>query len=228
MKILLFDIDGTLITAGKAASRAFNTAFRSLFGIDRASAGVNKYGATDPVIIHQTAKNTLNRALSRSEYEALCDAYISELTQELTRETEYRVLPGVAKLCQTLSVIPDLALGLETGNLKTSGMLKLKRGGLAGYFKFGGFGSDCPDRSEIVGIAINRAKKKYLVDHVSKKDIFVIGDAPQDIQAGKKQGVVTIGVSTGLKGTALGTENPDHLLKDLSDTGKFLELIGIK
>ena len=228
MKILLFDIDGTLINAGKAASRAFNTAFRSLFGKDRASAGVNKYGATDPTIIHDTARVSLNRSLSNDEYDNLCQKYISLLSKELDAEKNYRVLPGVEALCKNLSSNPNVALGLETGNLKESGMLKLKRGGIDHYFEFGGFGSDNPDRAEIVRIGIEQARIKYKLDHVSKEDVFVIGDAPQDIQAGQQVGVNTIGVATGLKGKELITENPTHLLKDLSDTRNFLELINLQ
>lgn len=228
MKILLFDIDGTLITAGKSASRAFNNAFRTLFGVDRASEGINKYGATDPMIIHRTAQISLNRSLSEHEYKNLCKKYISELSKELEDEPDYQIMPGVEELCEVLSSNPNVALGLETGNLKASGMLKLKRGRIDHYFEFGGFGSDSPDRAEIVRVGIEEAQKQYNLDQVSKKDIFVIGDAPQDIQAGQRQGVNTIGVATGLKGTELISENPTHLLDDLSNTRKFLELINIK
>lgn len=118
-------------------------------------------------------------------------------------------------------------LGLETGNLEPAAYMKLKPGGIDGYFNVGGFGSDSDDRIELVRIAIARARRgrEWLIPD---ETIFLIGDSPYDIAAGRELGINTLAVCTGHDGPeALLAESPSCLLPDLSDTGYFLRCIGL-
>ncbi len=118
----------------------------------------------------------------------------------------------------------EVLLGLQTGNWEQAVSVKLKKSNLYDYFQFGGFGSDGGERSEIVRVAISRA----MTSPVSPKDIVVIGDSPQDIRAGKINGLTTIGVATGIYNSEqLSAEDPTYVMEDFSDTNKVLSSIGL-
>jgi phosphoglycolate phosphatase-like HAD superfamily hydrolase len=133
-------------------------------------------------------------------------------------------MPGVKELLDTLSECEDVVMGLETGNLEPAAYLKLKRGGIDGYFSFGGFGSDAANRTELVRTAIKRGLATH--SEIPDEDIYVIGDSPHDITAGKNLGINTIAVGTGLvaREKILATQ-PTYFLKDLSDVAAFLRYI---
>ena len=121
----------------------------------------------------------------------------------------------------------QVVLGLETGNLEPAAYMKLQRGGIDGYFSFGGFGSDSEERAEFIRTAITRARN---IDHdfIPDENIYVIGDSPHDIAAGRSAGVKTIAVATGSAGReTLMAQSPTHFLPDLRDTTVFLRCIGL-
>jgi phosphoglycolate phosphatase-like HAD superfamily hydrolase len=224
-KLVLLDIDGTLIRDGGAAVRAFDRAFSDLFGVPEASAAVDKHGRTDMEICRDTARRALNRDLLPEEIEALQARYLARLPEALADCKHYRVLPGVADLCAELARDDRVLLGLQTGNLESAAWAKLRRGGLAGFFTFGGFGSDSADRAALVRIAIERGRRIGPIDDAA---VFVVGDAPGDILAGRRNRARTVAVGTGLTGLdALRPFAPDHLLPDLRDTARFKRLIGL-
>ena len=116
-------------------------------------------------------------------------------------------------------------MGLQTGNLEPAAWTKLQRGNLADYFTFGGFGSDSPDRSVLVRMAIERGRALADIDAAA---IFVVGDAPGDILAGRDNQARTVAVGTGLTGLdALRPLQPDYLLPDLHDRDRFKSLLGL-
>jgi len=224
-KLVLFDIDGTLIRDGGAAVSAFDQAFRDLFGVPAASASVDKHGRTDLEICRDAARHALDRDLRPEEIEILQERYLDRLPAALAANKTFRVLPGAAALCAELARDAGVLLGLQTGNLEPAAWAKLRRGHLADYFTFGAFGSDSPDRSVLVKIAIDRGRTLAPVDEDA---IFVVGDAPGDILAGRRNRVRTVAVGTGLTGLdALRPLQPDYLLPDLSDIGRFKRLIGL-
>ena len=223
--LVLFDIDGTLIRDGGAAAEAFDQAFRDLFGVTAASAPVDKHGRTDLAICQDTAHYALGRDLRLEEMDALQVRYLDCLPAALAASEAFQVLPGVAALCDELARDERVLMGLQTGNLEPAAWAKLRRGTLAGYFAFGGFGSDSPDRSVLVRMAIDRGNALADIDAAA---VFVVGDAPGDILAGRANQARTVAVGTGLTGLdGLRPLQPDFLLPDLRDTGRFKHLLGL-
>jgi phosphoglycolate phosphatase-like HAD superfamily hydrolase len=116
-------------------------------------------------------------------------------------------------------------IGLQTGNLEPAAWAKLRQGGLSEYFSFGGFGSDSPERDVLVQIAIARGRSLTDIDGNA---VFVVGDAPGDILAGRHNRARTVAVGTGLTGLeALRPLQPDYLLPDLSDIDRFKALLSL-
>jgi phosphoglycolate phosphatase len=226
--LLLFDIDGTLLRAGDTAREAFDVAFLDVFGVENAMRDARlTTGRTDPEIFQDVSLSVLGRRLLDEEYERLADRYIAFLSRELGRSNSFRLMPGVEQLVTLLSARPDVILGLETGNLKDAAKLKLERGGIEQFFTVGGFGSDSTDRAEIVRIAIERARNLHMAD-IPRENIFIIGDAPQDIIAGRQLGISTLAVCTGRTDRdALMDEGPSRILPDLSDIQAFMQYVGL-
>ncbi len=221
MKILLFDIDGTLILSGGAGDRSLTRAFKKLYGIDGAMKGIKPAGKTDPAIVREIFERKLGMTPSEEQIQEILQWYVRFLVEEVASSAGYRVLPGVAELLERLSERDDFLLGLATGNIENGARIKLSRGDLWRFFKFGGFASDSEERSEIVRKAVKRGLE---VSEDAPELIAVIGDTPRDIKAAHDAGVFAIGVATGPYST-------DELLKhgaelaftDLSDSDAFME-----
>ena len=227
MKLLLFDIDSTLLRVDDATRVAMSGAFRDIYGVKDATAGVSFSGRTDPEILQESSLSALGRLLQDEELQRLIEQYVSLLSGELERSDLFRLMPGVEKLLTGLSAWSDVVLGIETGNVEAGARLKLKRGGIERFFSVGGYGSDSTDRTEIVRFAIERAQKLNH-DDIPRESIFVIGDAPQDIIAGRNLGINTMAVCTGRadKNTLL-AESPSCILQDLSDIQAFIQHVGL-
>lgn len=200
MKVLLFDVDQTLISTGGAGLRALDRACQRLLGIEKAMDGIKPHGKTDPAIVREIlsvrlGSNAAELGLS-GRLESILESYIFFLREEVKTSTTYRVLPGIFPLLEELSLRRDVALGLATGNIESGARIKLHRGGLNRYFAFGGFGSDSENRTELVRKAAEKAAAKSGVACQSS-DIYVIGDTPLDIDAGRAAGFKTVGVATG-------------------------------
>ncbi len=223
MKIILFDIDSTLLHDGGAAGRAYECAFRELFGIFPPM--IDKHGKTDPIINREVALAALGRKLTTEEEHALNTRYCDLCPSYLDTESDYSVLEGAAELCASLACHPSVALGLQTGNLEPSAYAKLRRGGLDIHFRFGGFGSDSADRPTLVRHAIERgvaATGRYC----GGRDVLVIGDSVRDIGAGRENGAFTVGVTTGNNSAGeLSAAGAHAVVKNLSGTSGIREII---
>jgi phosphoglycolate phosphatase-like HAD superfamily hydrolase len=197
VKLLLFDIDQTLVNTGGAGLRALDRACQKLFRIDHAMEGISPHGKTDPAIVREILRVRLGRSSpANAEIEVILESYLSFLKDEVRISSMYRILPGIVHLLDELVVQESILLGLATGNIELGGRIKLDRAGLNRYFEFGGFGSDSEDRTELVRSAAQKAADKN-GGAVSPEDTFVIGDTPLDIEAGKRAGFKTVGVATG-------------------------------
>jgi|SRR5437016_50498 len=158
---------------------------------------IHPHGKTDPAIAREILRVRLNKAAAENgQIEAILETYLSFLKEEVQLSPNYRVLPGILTVLQESFSRKTVMLGLATGNIEFGARIKLERGGLNSYFEFGGFGSDSEDRTELVrkaaGKAATRCGKPF-----STSDIYVIGDTPLDIDAGKRAGFNTVGVATG-------------------------------
>ena len=200
MKLLLFDIDQTLINTGGAGLRALDRACQKLFAISNAMEGISPAGKTDPAIAREILRvrvgNTSSDLAAGSDIESILEAYLSFLKDEVQASPAYRVLPGILVILQEMAARRDVMLGLATGNIELGARIKLDRGSLNPYFAFGGFGSDSEDRTELVRKAAFKAAGKFGAS-IPPSDIFVIGDTPLDIDSGKRAGFKTVGVATG-------------------------------
>ena len=172
--------------------------------------GISPHGKTDPAIAREILRVRLGKDATEAngEIRSILNAYLLFLKEEVQTSLKYRVLPGINSILDEMSTRSDVALGLATGNLEAGARIKLDRGGLNRYFAFGGFGSDdlpkpargaqsdSEDRTELVRKAADEAAARCGKTILSC-DIFVIGDTPLDIDAGKRAGFKTVGVATG-------------------------------
>jgi len=223
-KLVLFDIDKTLIKGSKMKDKiAFPEAFKRVYGIDTSIDIVNHSGMTDQqIIIEVLKKNGLDEQTIRSKLEE-CMKIMIETFNEHIKEEEIVILDGVQELLEELNR-RNVLMGLVTGNLESIARGELKKAGLNRYFKVGGFGSDDINRTNLVKLAIKRAEENF--DFKFNKNVFIFGDAPQDMKAGKEAGARTIGVTTGIYlEEKLKNAGADFILKNLKDINKVLEII---
>ena len=161
--------------------------------------GILPHGKTDPGIIREILQNRPIPSLSDgfpTSVAAVLDSYLQFLDQEIDATSSYRILPGIEDLLEALNERPGLGIGLATGNVEVGARIKLERGKLNRYFPFGGFGSDSENRTELVRRGAAKAAA-HLGRMPDPSDVFVIGDTPLDIFAGREAGFMTVGVATG-------------------------------
>ena len=159
--------------------------------------GIAPHGKTDPAIVREILLTHLGRTSNcDSDLEPVIESYLSFLGEEVRHSTAYRVLPGILEILQEMAARPDVMLGLATGNMELGARIKLERGGLNPYFGFGGFGSDSENRAALVRKGAEAAARKG-GGAIPPGDVFVIGDTPRDIEAGREAGFRTVGVGTG-------------------------------
>lgn len=193
-RLLLWDIDGTLISTGAAGHRAILLATAQRFGGDGDLEGVEIAGRTDTSIAHQILAK-YGAPITEESMESFLDIYLELLAQELPR-SQGKVLPGILELLQRAESREDTVLGLLTGNLRRGARLKLEHYQLWQFFSFGAFADDHHDRNQLGTFALTRAHEgtgqKFLPEQVD-----VIGDTGHDIACGKAFGARTIAVATG-------------------------------
>jgi len=226
--LILFDIDGTLLSTNGAARRAFHRALLEVYGTAGPIATHRFDGKTDPQIARELlrAAGLADAAIDRG-LPALWQAYLRELADELARPGQRNtVFPGVEPLLDALEELGDrVIVGLLTGNIEAGAELKLSSAGLAGRFRLGAYGSDHEERSALPAIALARARELTGRDIVGR-DIVIIGDTPHDVTCGRALGVRALGVATGSFDTAaLAAAGADAVFPDLSDTAAALAWI---
>ncbi|HET9219004.1 MAG TPA: HAD hydrolase-like protein [Terriglobia bacterium] len=227
MKLLLFDIDGTLVSTGRAGGRALNRAICQVVGIVNALDGVRLHGKTDPAIIREvfTARAQIPRPGVLQE---ILEMYVRLLPEEVQQSTDYTVLPGILRFLEDFGGHPQVACGLATGNIERGARIKLERGNLNRFFEFGGFGSDHESRTELVRKAAEKGARHTGVS-IDPRETFVIGDTPRDILAGREAGFRTVGVATSAYTAAdLEAAGADLVVSDFErGRASFLSLAGI-
>lgn len=221
MKLLLFDIDGTILTT-HIGRQTIDQTLSALCSRPISSEQVSFSGKTDPQIIQEIL---LHNGLSAPEAAALVPevlaAYVETARQAIAPD-RLEVLPGVRDLIGHLAAQDTVQLALLTGNLEVTAYLKLDAVGLAGYFPFGAFGSDHADRAELPPIAVERAYT-HTGRSYTGKDVVIVGDSENDVLCGRSLGVFAVAVATGrVSREALAAQNPDLLLDDLCDHDLFM------
>ncbi|HEV3363063.1 MAG TPA: HAD family hydrolase [Acidimicrobiia bacterium] len=215
-RILLFDIDGTLVSTGGAGAAAWKLAFQELHGIPADIGQFTDAGMTDPDVGATTFEAVLGRKATPHELAQLLQRRLEHLPEAVAQSTRYRVLPGVPERLRQLSRDGHL-LGIITGNGDGAAHIKLQRGGLNRWFTFGAYASAGVDRAGIVRRAVERAEAMIGRD-VPNEEIFVIGDTPLDIAAAHAVGCTAVAVATGhFDGAALAQADADHVLETLEE-----------
>ena len=229
MKLLLFDIDGTLILTGGAGIRALNRAFCQVVGTVNAMDSIRPHGKTDLAIIREIFVTQGEPRPSVDSLSQVLDLYVKFLPDEVDQSNSYRILPGILRFLEDFHTRTDLAIGLATGNVERGARIKLERGNLNRYFPFGGFGSDAESRTELVRAAAEKGAK-HVGQPVDPREIFVIGDTPRDVDAGREAGFRTVGVATSDYSSAdLHAAGADLVLSDFEhDRDQFLRMACIE
>ena len=222
-KLILWDIDGTLIVSGRAGIFALGRAFHTLYGREPDFSKIDVSGRTDRWIARQVLEQQ-GVAATAENINAFLEAYLAALPAEL-HARKGAVLPGILVLLEAFHRRTDLAQGLLTGNLQRGARIKLEHYQVWQYFAFGAFGDDSPVRNELGPHALRRAGARHQVEF-KPADTFVIGDTPHDIECGKAIGAKTIGVATGRFTVAeLQSHLPTAVFADFSVTADFLRVI---
>ncbi|MDH4112688.1 MAG: HAD family hydrolase [Actinomycetota bacterium] len=215
-RVVLFDVDGTLIDTGGAGGRSWSYAFQEAFGVDGDIRKFSEVGMTDPVVARETFKGTLGREPTTDEVIRLMMRYVLRLPVEVDESTGYRTMPGVHDLLERL-VGADTLLGLVTGNIEGAAHIKISRAGLGRFFLFGGYGSDSSVRSDLTKAAIARAEA--LSGHgIDPGEVLVVGDTPRDIEAAHGAGAMAVGVATGEYSVEqLQHAGAEHVMRSFAD-----------
>lgn len=229
-KVLLFDIDGTLIRGGGCGRKALNRAAEVLYGKKNACSELSLAGRTDLYNFGATYQFATGKRPTRAAVEKLHREYIRQLpkyVKSAIKSRTYHIPAGLKSLLKHLSKDERVLLGLGTGNMEKGARIKLGPSGFNAYFLFGGYGSDAFHRHTLLKKAVSRAKK--LAKHpFSHDDVYVIGDTPFDVSAGKKAGYKTVAVGTGYsEWKELVAAKPDHLAKDFRGMSKWLNWFGL-
>ncbi len=224
-RLLLWDIDGTLLLSSGAGMRALEVALTRVFGLQGSLADIEYAGRTDRWILRQVfAKFGL--PATEDNFARYTAGYLAELPAQLAGSAA-RVLPGVEPLLAAAAGRPGITQGLLTGNLRGGAEAKLSRFGLWRYFPFGAFADDSEDRHQLGPHALARARahRPGRADFAPDQ-VWVIGDTPHDITCGQAFGARTLAVATGNYSVdQLDAHGPTAVLRDLSDAPAFWRVI---
>lgn len=225
-KLVLFDIDGTLVLTGGAGLRAMNLACADIAGHADALADIPVAGRTDRIILTDVV-GRLGHELDEDLLAELRGRYLEHLREEIERPGRgaKAVMPGVRELLDALDTRADVFVGLLTGNFEEGARIKLGHFDLWRYFRCGAFGDDAADRNALVPFALERARQQGLPD-LSAEHILVVGDTPHDVACARAVGALPVGVATGgFTVDQLRQSGADIVFEDLSDTRAFLALL---
>jgi phosphoglycolate phosphatase len=194
--VLLWDIDGTLISTAGVGRRALEQAFARRFGRSDVL-GFPFDGMTDPIIMRQgmVALGMAAGEIDR-EMHAILKIYLDVLAEACAMAQSFRIHAGIEAALALVAGRPGFSVGLGTGNIEPGARLKLAPVGLNDHFSFGGFGSDHGDRAQLIAIGADRGAARLGVPRAECR-VVVIGDTPKDIAAAKAIGAESIAVATG-------------------------------
>jgi len=235
VKLLLFDIDGTLVLTGGAGVRAMNRAFHEVWGVPEAFRGVKMAGGTDPRLLDQALAQTGTLAVDgqvaafeRTYVRLLAEEILKPLAGGLANDPHHGMrrwrgpLPGVRDLVAALAPREDVFLALLTGNYSKGAEIKLTHFDLWQPFRCGAFGEDARERAALVPVAAARAAALgYRA--VAPRDVVIVGDTVRDVECAKANGAACVAVATGGDTSAtLRTAAADVVFETLEDTAAVI------
>ena len=227
LKVLLFDVDHTLLAAGGAGFRSMDRAFRDLYGVESATRGIVPDGKTDPMLFSEALVRCQLAPAGAPPPPELVARYESLFPEEMTAPPA-TLMPGVPELLDVLTGRDDVVLGLLTGNLERTAKIKVAAFGLDRHFAFGAYGSDRADRLELPPIALERAERLTGRRIGLGRHVVVVGDTPRDVDCALAWGATAIGVATGRSSRSQLLDAGAHAaLQDLSDTEEVLRALRV-
>ena len=223
-RLILFDIDGTLLSAGRAARESILAALRAVLGWEGTADGNDFSGKTDPQILRELVEKSVGPERFDATLAPVLDRYVEELRTRLRPEAVVPK-PGVPELLERLAREPKVVLGLLTGNIERGARLKLGPPDFNRFFPFGAFGDDSADRYCLPAVAIARARDRTGRDFAGES-VVIVGDSVHDVGCGRPLGARTVAVATGPTSVErLAAERPHALFRDFSDVAAAAEAI---
>ena len=215
-KLVLFDIDHTLMEVYDTHKKVFATAFKKVYGLDVDYTKWKYHGYTDLEIIHDILdKNNV----SKDKIPEIISTMIEDFKKEDLSESV--LLPGVLEILERLKSHDEIIVGIVTGNVEEIAFTKLRHFNIHEFFLAGGYGHSSTIRAELIDLAKDKARKFGEI-----KETIVIGDTFKDIQAAKEAKVKIIAVATGSKSyEELKEKNPDYVFHNLEETDEIVEVI---
>ncbi len=231
MRLILFDIDGTLLWTNGAGRRAIHRALLDEIGTAGPIDGYRFDGKTDPQIVRELLELAGHpECRSDDRITAVCRRYVDLLAAELAKPTQAtKLYPGVKELLAALEPYESggrALVGLLTGNVQDGAALKLRSAGLdPARFVVGAFGSDSHARADLPAVAAQRAAERT-GRRFTAADLVVVGDTPDDVACARPMGARTVAVATGFFDTAaLRAAGATHVFENLGDTQAVLQAL---
>ena len=223
-KLILFDIDGTLMRTAGIGRESMEKAFKKTFGVRNGFDKIQMMGRTDPSILKEAMTNN---SISWSDKfadrfkESYCDYFIEGI--QIPQHGK-KLCPGIRELLETLNKNSEFIVGLLTGNWKETAEIKLEYFGIDHFFQIGAFADDSEIRDELLPFALQRVKDKTGLE-IPSSQAWIVGDTPLDIKCAEPHGARTLAVATGFHSKEdLEKENPDFVFQDLEDTNEVLKI----
>jgi phosphoglycolate phosphatase len=215
LKLVLFDIDGTLIRTGGAGVHAFTRTGAAEFHVPDGMRQMQFAGRTDTSLVREFFTRH-GIAATPENFRRFFDRYVF-LLDHLLPQHPGGVCPGVRELLAGLRALPQPPLlGLQTGNIRLGAEIKLRHYGLWGWFEVGGFGDDSESRGELTRLAVERAARR-LGHRLAPEAVVVVGDTPHDVDCARAVGARVLAVATGgATREQLAARSPDWLVDDLT------------
>lgn len=227
MKLVLLDIDGTILNSSGAGRASMEHALQAVFGT-RGPTSFHYDGKTDKQIVRESMRlEGFDDATIDAKMDEAISRYLGGLNETLSDTSRViRLFDGVHALIEAIHARHDAVLGLLTGNVEDGAKLKLGSVGLDyARFRVNAFGSDHEMRGALPAIAHQRMREAYGVE-LEGRDVIVIGDTPADIDCGRAIGARALAVATGRYSVEdLQSHHPFAVFQDLSDTDAVLEAI---
>jgi phosphoglycolate phosphatase len=224
-RLVLWDIDGTLVTDGGVSREAFHAALREVYSYTGDLSRYDFSGRTDPQIARMVLHGDgFDDETIDARLDTLWEHYLDGLRQRAA-SGRVRALAGIPEILERLAATEEVLLALLTGNLEPGARLKLGPVGLNRYFAFGAFGSDSSHREELPPVAVERASQRDGHRFIGQ-DVVILGDSIYDVRCGVPHGATTIAIASGkTAGEKLQAESPDFYFEDAADTERLMRAI---
>jgi len=230
-RLILFDLDGTLLISDGLGRRALDLAFAELYGWERACEGISFSGMTDPLIVAEVFhKHGRDAAEAEQEERRVFARYVGRMeTMLAAQEGAVRELPGASALLAALAGRERVGLGVLTGNVEGGARAKLRASGIGdAFYRAGAYGDDARDRPGLLPVALERANALLAAgqDPWRPEEVVIVGDTPRDVAVARAHGARAVAVATGwVEAEELASHRPDALLDSLEGLSAALEAV---